>query len=188
MVGLDPLVQLANSFFERDLGPEPQAGMDLVEGDAVVPLVTIVDVGDLNMRHNARYLFGNLSQAVIQVVVSDIEDLTCHDRRFGFKAKHKCARSIVDMQERPPLLTIEDGNLTGSRRSGGQQVDHQVKPWAGGESEQGSETKNSGVKVARRNLEQQFLRIHLCLRIGRDRGSRRKLVHQKLGGTVYAAT
>jgi len=95
--------------------------MDLVEGDAVVPLVTIVDVCNFNMRHNAGYQFGDVSQAV---------DSGCSRRRLkispattagsSLHAKHECSRSIVDMEERPPLLTIEYGDLTGGGCSGGQ--------------------------------------------------------------------
>ena len=97
MVGLDPLVQLADSFFQRDLGPESQTGMDLVEGDAVVPLVAIVHMRDFHMRHDAGYQLGDIRQAVIQIVVAHVEDLASHDRRLSFHAKHECARSIADV-------------------------------------------------------------------------------------------
>ena len=162
--------------------------MDLVEGDAVVPLVAVVDVRDFNMRHNAGYKLGNFGQAMVEVVVADVEDLAGHDRGFSFHAHHKCARRVPDVQERSPLLTVEDGDLTGSGRPSGQQIDHQVKPWAWRESEQRPQPKNSGVKVARSHIEQQFFRVHLCLRVRGDRGRRGELVHQKLGRPVYAAT
>src|SRR5712671_7169558 len=118
--------------------------MDLVKGDAVVPLVAVVDVCNFNMRHNAGYLLRDLSQSVVEVIVADVEDLAGYNRRFSLHAEHKRARSIPDMQEGPPLLTIEDGDLTGRGRPGSQQVDHQVKPWTGRKSEQGPQTKNRG--------------------------------------------
>src|SRR5438132_5909739 len=92
------------------------------------------------------------------------------------------------MDKRPPLCAVEDGNhplLIGLR---GEQIDYEVEARAIREAKDRCQTENYWKKVTRVRLQKRFFRINLGLSVKRNRLHGGVLIHQQLGGSVYAAT
>src|SRR5215472_3048125 len=109
--------------------------MDLVERNSIVSLIGIFLVFDFNLGDFVADFFGDLSKRIIQVIGTYVEDLAGNDADRCLQGAYECPRDIHYVNERAPLILVEDRDFPILNGPGYQKVHNQVKSGAWRESE-----------------------------------------------------
>ena len=92
---------------------------------------------------------GDIANLIIQTVITDIEDLVADEFAWGFKQESGGAAEVEDMDEGTPGCAVADeGDFTASPGKTCEVVQDEVKPHAGGDTEDGGvphEDRGEGV-------------------------------------------
>ena len=122
MVGHRLLLQrafhLADAIFQSKAAFKPQPVTNLVEGNPIVAQIGVVHGFDPcigKLRPNA---FGNTGQCVVQTSVANVENLAADHGQRRLNGLQYGFGDVADMQKRPPLLSVEDGDDTFFKRLG----------------------------------------------------------------------
>src|SRR4051812_4797129 len=180
-------LQVFDAVLHGVTGFESHTITDFVEVDAVIPAVGIRHL--LYFRSGEHLLddLGHALQSVVQARVAHIEYLSAHKSDRRVDRRNDSFHDITNVNERPPLLAIEDGDLAILIRAGCQQIDDEIKPRAVSETEDGRESKDRRVEVLALRRQQRQFGINFGLSIERDWADLRPLIHLVVRRSVHTA-
>ena len=162
--------------------------LNLRKVNTIITPVRILAMFDAGPRKHTLDNFGDLGERMVQVVVTHIEDFPVHGAQRCVEKQQDRLGEVPDVNERPPLLTIVNGDSAVLHRLRGKKVHNQVEPWPVRKSEDRGKPHDHGMKARTGAFQQYLFGRHFRFSIQGNWLHLRVFVHEFIGSAVDAAT
>src|SRR5215469_8801537 len=161
LAGLERFLDFANTFFERITATEADALFNFAEVHAIVPAVGVFHPFDAREGKDGPNHIRYVGKRIVQPVVANIENLTAHGVQRRPEELQNGFGDIFHVDERAPLLAVENGDEPFLTGLGGQEIDYEIKAWPLREAENGRKAHEHRMKAVASGFKQRPLRSFL---------------------------